>query len=533
MLVFIQKMLKMLDESRMLLYNYIMMKKNILIISILLITFCGSSLFSQRVIPIAGCNLIVQEITNEDINLKTISKAPNWFAGVFAGVDVNNPTKFVLNMGGTEQNSPGDVTKWNGLRPVYTYAKYLDYDTYIYYTKNAEGYWVNSDPFLNETEKLAGNGPVPVQNIIPAQFAGEFLSVDGKFWSCWQEITDTSVDGMNNFHMTRKFSSPDVSIAMKYPYTYDYEAEYMARLNAANIAGVTVHNIGKSREEHELFVVEICDPNAKPEQLKDRPVVLMFSNEQGSESEGGWVINGAMNFLMSDDDAAKNILKKVSFLFIPILDPVGWSTSTYAGMTYDFRYQGTKIRPEVVAYANFINEWNGDHEKRLDIAMNILNIECNEGPNVFCPMLESNQHDEIDALNKFFLPQLEKLQGVKTSPNYWIQWGFSSNRFAGWCAYMWGAIQMSYEVNSRYPGKILPLNEMNTLGESFVTALEKYFETDEYERAYPKMEKHRASQTALRKEMLPGYLDSEERYAGKPNYDVDALRDFRIVGRGF
>jgi len=507
---------------------------NICALSALLL-FLANTAFSAdttdniSIIPTAGCNLVIDS-AQDDINLKATSST-NWFAGVFKGFDITKPTTLTLDMYGTE----GDVRKWEGLYPVYTYANHFDYNTYIYYAKNDDGYWVSSDPFLKGEAKLAGNGKTPIQTAIPELYAEEFLSEDGKYWSACGELKDTKINiGSNTFTITNQFNSPDAFIAMKYPYSYDYELAYIEKLKHANIPGVTVHEIGKSEKDHKLFVIQVSDPNATAEELKKRRVVLMYANEDGNEPDGSWVVNGAMNFLISGSDEAKKILKDVTFLFLPLLDPTGWSNSTYAAMTYDFKYEVNKpIRPEVLSYAKFIIDWCGEKENRLDVVVNLHNVECNEAPNVLCPILEGNQTEEIDNLNKFLLPRLEKLQEIKVGHGYWIVGGFSSNRLAGWSAYFWSNIQIAYEINSRYPENRLSLDGLNILGKSFVISLSEYFNSDGYERAFPLMEKYRYAQIKTRKESLPEYLSIESKFANQPNYNIEDMRNSRILNRGF
>ena len=471
-----------------------------------------------KVIDTAGCNIaIVEETDTNTYSLESTSGAHNWFAGVLEGLDTSNPTTFSLCMDGTgTPESPGDVSKWDGLWPVYTYGKYWDYNTYIYYTKNADGYWVSSDIFAKD--KLAGNGKTPEQKVILTELSEEFLSEDGNYWSAWQEIQDTKINvGSNIFTLTKQFNSPNTSLAMRIPYTYDYEYEYMKKLKQANVSGVTVHEIGKSIRNHNLYVVEVSDSTASEEELKDRRVVLMYANEDGDEPDGCWVVNGAMNHLIqgiqNNDKEVKKILSEVTFLFIPLLDPVGWSNSTYGDMTYVFdknklfnvdtetrEITDVAPRPEVVKYMKLINNWIGDIDwlqesgKRLDVVVNLHNIECNEGENIFCPIVDNNQSEFINGLNKVIL---SNLVDVQTSETVWLR-GFATSRLMSWCSEYWGSIQAAYEINSRYPQNRLSLYDLDKLGKSLVCAFDIYLKSDAYEKALPYIEKQVSIQKGLR-----------------------------------
>ena len=484
--------------------------------------------FKMKIIPTAGCNLsIVDEISNNNYSLSITSGVHNFFAGVFEDLDTANPTTFSFDMTNEETfEDQGNVSKWDGLYPVYSYGN-LSYDTYIYYTKNDDGYWVSSDPFAKD--KLAGNGKTPVQGVIPAEFAEEFLSEDGNYWSAWQDIKDTKImQGMNRFTITRQFSLPNAVLSMRAPFTYDYMFEYMKRLKETAVSGVTVHNIGKSIEDHDLYIVQISDPNATIEDLKDRRVILMYANEDGDEPDGCWVVNGAMNYLIqgiqNNDKEVSKILSEVTFLFLPMLDPVGWSNSTYAAITYGFSTNDyVYIRPEILSYARFIIDWISEKGNRLDVVVNLHNVECNEAPNVLCPILEGNQINEIEALNNYVLNKIEKLQpSIKLSRSYWIIGGFSSNRLAGWCSYFFGNIQMAYEINSRYPENRLSLGDLSILGKSFVISFTDYLDSDEYERVLPHIDKRLAGQLALYADLAHEYRDG----------DI-MMQNYGILGRGF
>ena len=461
-----------------------------------------------KTLDTAGCNLSIAEVQGGNTYLlSNTSKAHNWFSGVFSGIGTASPTTFIIDMKDTgTPESPGDVKKWEGLWPVYTYAKYWDYNSYIYYTKNKEGYWVSSDPFLIEDAKLAGNGKTPIQNVIMDELADEFLSSDGAYWSAWAEIKNTRPNRDNTFQITKQFHSSDVSIAMKYPYNFDYEQEYMDRLENANISGVTVHKIGKSIRKHNLYVVEIRDPEATEEELRNKRVVLMYANEDGDEPDSSWVVDGAMSYLaqglLHDDKQVKDILKDVTFLFIPLLDPVGWSNATYGAMAYDFSYNMEYNRFEVLSYIKFIINWCGIKERRLDVALNIHNIECNEGSNVLSPHIDDRYWEDAVALKKIIL---ENLPDVKTGNDVWVT-GFFYKRFSHWCTDHWGGVPVLFEVNSRYPEKRLYQKDMAGLGQDFALVFEKYFKSEEYERVLPIIEKKYAEQTNARNEYWSSQL---------------------------
>ena len=482
------------------------------IYSLILLLSSGLLLFANvKVIDTAGCNLaIVGETAQNTYSLESISRVHNWWSGVFNGLDTKNPTTFILDMTNTGTRvSPGDVSNWDGLYPFYSYGRYWDYNNFIYYIKNDDGYWVSSDVFAKN--RLAGNGKTPIQNVIPAALADEFLSENENYWSSWQEIKDTKINvGSNTFTMTKQFNSQNAAISFRVPYTYDYQFQYMRKLTVANIPGVTVYDIGNSSSttnKQRLYVVEISDQNAAETELKDRPVVLMYANEDGNEPDSCWVINGAMNYLIqgiqNNDIEVKKILSEVTFLFVPMLDPMGWRDSSYGEMAYSFYVSDYRsywrIREEAVSYATFINDWCGDKGRRLDIVTSLHNIECAEGPNVMFPIVDTwYDGDYVEQLREMLLGGFGE---YKTSKTVWM-YGLMFRRFNGWCMDKWGSIPLLSEVNSRYPVNRLNMLDMDKLGEMYVKGYYNYLLSDDYDKAMVYITRKYSLQTERRNQFL-------------------------------
>ena len=491
-------------------------------------------------ISFPGANMdILNVVSKTELNLKLKKKVPNWFLGIIFGVDTEDITTLCLNM---SENSTSlgraDVGKWEGLRPVYTYGSHIYYSDFIYYTKGDDGFWVSSDPFLFGNDKLAGNDRLPVQEILFEGLEEYALSEDGKYWSAWMEIEDAYPDSYSDsFTMRESFKQKLVTVAIRVPYSYDYEWQYMLKLKEVKRTGVKVHEIGKSVEGRDLYIVEINDPKATEEELKDRRVVLIYANEDGDEPDSSWVTQGIINFLISDSDEAKQLLKEVSFLCIPMLDPDGWAHSTYGELTYSFAPEDflKYIRPEAASYASFINSWCGDRNMRLDLVVNLHNIECNEGPNVMFPLIDINYMEHAEKLNDFFL---KNLTDVKTSSVVWAHGSFY-DRFSGWCQRQWGSIITLCEINSRYPQNRLSLKDMDELGKSFALLCGEYFKTDAYEDILPRIEMtyeyHKTKRNNYLSEAKKRDSDvSSDEYLISPSINLHDLPPlYTIIGLGY
>lgn len=182
-------------------------------------------LSAPLVIPQDGFNLkIVEHITPTYFVVKLTSPVHNWFAGTFTNIPTDQEVTIGLSLQEVDTGiNKADVSKWQGLRPVMTYANPAAYETYEWFTKDENERWVSSDPFKVGEEKFAGTGVVPIQRSVPKNVAEQFLSKDGKYWSAWREVDNTEViPNLNIFRIKQRFALRTVTVAMRVPFTYTY-----------------------------------------------------------------------------------------------------------------------------------------------------------------------------------------------------------------------------------------------------------------------------------------------------------------------
>ena len=140
--------------------------------------------------PTEGCNFTVEDVLSPcHAVLSLSSHVHNIFIGVMTNLSTSEETCLGFSMTSNDSaTSKADVSKWINLKSIYSYAPFADYDSYVWYRKDADGRWVSSDPFATGASRFAGKGELPTQNVVPAELSKAFLSPDGTYWSTFADI---------------------------------------------------------------------------------------------------------------------------------------------------------------------------------------------------------------------------------------------------------------------------------------------------------------------------------------------------------
>lgn len=412
--------------------------------------------------PQDGFNLLVREFASPThVVLTLATPSHGWFAGTFTNLPLGQPVTFGFSLDGQDDLEPANVSKWKGLRPVTTYTDPTLYDSYIGYIKGADGRWRANDLFRRGQAADAGDGLVPVQQVIPPDLATQFLSNDGAAWYPWREMTAAhALTGVNIFRMTETFTQPTATLAMRVPYTYQYLQSFLGRLKAAQFPGVSLDLLGQTPGGHTLTVIRLepLDPAAAP---ADRPTILAYAREHATEHDSSWVVEGMLYWLLSDDPAARSARQQYDWLLIPLLDPDRAAQARFTNA--DLFLAVPPIRPEAVAYATYLVNWV-DAGHRLDLAINLHNVECTEGPHLFSPLINKLRQPAVARWHQRLYAAVEDA-GFTTGTPSWCRVGMQRGRLAGWCFHAFRTADLAYEVNSRVPGDTLEPPQLRQLGQ--------------------------------------------------------------------
>jgi len=465
--------------------------------------------------PVNGFNLkVIDRPAPNIIVVKPDPPIHHWFAGKLTNLPVGEKVEIRIDMKGCDIGGLiADTGKWDGLRPVYTYADPEQYATYEWYRRDDKGQWRSGDPFKQGDARLAGSEKTPAQTVIPAAQAAQFLGEDGAFWSPWGEIEGgTSNTATRTFTFNITPAAPEMTIAIHPPYLLQYERQMIARLKAAHLPGVFVDELGQSTAGNPLYMIRVDDPDdPTPVQITlpekptittvqlggrdwkvtaDHPTVeiaadagaawgekrLVFLNarEHPSEHTGSWVVLGALQALIADTPEAKRLRKKTTWLLQPIYDPDGVDE-----LLFDPRCDECRIisstptqeytLPEVLAYLYYLRAF-ANAGWFFAASASFYCMECNEGNPMSCPFAEGAERNHAIAFNHYWFHRLQ-MAGIPAGPDgTWDGTGSLPARLATGCGDRYRTLPIVYEVNDRFPRKRLTLEGVEALGGDFVSA---------------------------------------------------------------
>jgi len=450
------------------------------------------------IVPQDGFNLQIDEqITPTYVTVQIPPPTHNWFAGVFTNLPVGAPVTIGLSLAGNgQENMPADVTKWVGLRPVFTYADPAQYESYEWFVKEADGRWTSGDPLKTGEARYAGAGEMPEQKIVPGELASQFLSADGHYWSPWREVDDTEVlTNVNVFRIRQTFALPQATVAMRKPYTYTYLQTVITRLQAAKLPGVFVDEPGETPGGRKLQIIRLTDPQ---DPLANQQTIFVTAREHANEPAGSWVIQGMLRMLLSDEGKALRAHR--TWMLLPILDPDGSADAEYERITELFRKTDVPKTPlEVRHYARYMTQYIADGGQ-LELSLSLHNVEATECANLFCPLMDMAAIEATTALNEALFSDLRE-QGftVGDSSNSWYK-GFLSFRFYAWCTKRFQSLDLVYEINDRYPDHSLNSEQLARLGGIMASRLVAWTESETgrawHERTAAFLAKHRQQREA-------------------------------------
>jgi hypothetical protein len=351
------------------------------------------------------------------------------------------------------------VPEWSqknwSLNPVYTDAQNLD---------GAATF----SPSMPTKQTIAHNGPV----------------LPDTTGQSWHYISDVWNDAYT-LSFVQHFEGDSVYVAMRVPRTPAYNESFLKQL-ALNPAA-TVADIGRSQTGRPLLIAQIGTPKI------DKPCILLYAQEHADEQDAGWVAQGALEYLASDAPDAADLQNHFTFLVIPMLDPDATAAGVHQAMISSFLVGRTT--PESIAYANWFQKWV-DRGNRLDLVIDLHNVQSGEGPHVFCPLIEgAGVRGTLSlAVHKMLVENMQEAgYGMRANPQ---MRGWLPDRLGGWLSHNYGPLSIAYEVNSQAPERHLALAEIKTMGAVFVQTVAQFFASDHGKATLAEVDSRRAQRSA-------------------------------------
>jgi hypothetical protein len=335
------------------------------------------------------------------------------------------------------------VMNWWSLNPLYCYGNNLDgIDATDSIARNA----------ASESSR-AWNGPT-----LPDTHGQK-----------WHHMPNAWMGTPHTFSFVHHFETDGCYIAMRAPYTPNFNERYLASIAAR--PEVHLHVAGKSKEGRPLQVVEIGNGSRTA-----NPCVLLYGREHADEQDSSWAVKGAIDFLLSDSPESVALRDRFTFLAVPVLDPDGAVAGRYANITDSF--QAFQETPESIAYSGFFRQWV-QAGKRLDLVLNFHNHESAEVPEEFsCALAEPKRnaprHSECAAINAQLTADLSNA-GYLVAPFKPMQTYFSF-RLGGWLMGYYGPLHLLYELNTQAPKRHLTILDTEAIGANVVHSVATIFD---------------------------------------------------------
>jgi hypothetical protein len=294
-----------------------------------------------------------------------------------------------------------------------------------------------------------------------------FFEPDANGQSKWQFMKDCHVDDPKNITYTWHFTQSSAYVALRVPYTLEYQQRYLASLPKQK--GLDIITIGHSAEGRPLTLIKIGRGDEQAE--KENPCILMYAREHCDEPDSSWAVQGALRFLISNSPEAEKIRQKFTFLLIPMLDPDGWARGVHENIFQSF----SVVKPTIESqrYAEWF-EKRVNRLGRLDVAVNVHNPApgCRWQVMLDVAPPDPSGLEECVAINRFVRASLidSHLRVLPRIPKKAVV----PNRMSGWLSTAFGCLPVLYEISGQNESFLPSLSVAQTGGISVIKGISQY-----------------------------------------------------------
>jgi hypothetical protein len=230
-------------------------------------------------------------------------------------------------------------------------------------------------------------------------------SYDNIHWERIKRVNYTTKT--HSFTFNETFKNNQVWIAYAHPYTFSKEVEFIDLVRSK--PNIKIAKIGNSRELRDINLLTITDESVSDSKKK---VVFITALQHAGEYPGGFIVEGMVNYLLSEGPVPDEVRKKTIFKIVPMLNPDG----IYHGMT---RYNAANedlnaewddditdtihapVEPEVACVKEWLRDWF-KQGRTIDIHIDLHSQSQQGGDNVMHMPVEGMLRDFCNKLNKYF-----------------------------------------------------------------------------------------------------------------------------------
>ncbi len=277
----------------------------------------------------------------------------------------------------------------------------------------------------------------------------------------WLRIEDTEYDSAaHTFYFTQRFDREPVWIAYAHPFPYSRLNELLSRIQDNTY--VSLDSLAQSVDGRVVSMVTITDPAAEDESKKN---ILLMALQHAGEDAGGFMAEGMIDFLLSDDPEASEAKEKFIFNIIPMMNPDG----IYHGISrYNLEMEdlnniwtdNSRAQPPVTGVKNWVVK-QYEAGNRIDLFIDIHNHTQFYTYNVF--IFQDHTLDSLVTVMDKYWPTRIWHSGFEGSSCAW----FLENNIPS------GTIELSQSRIDN--GDYLTIDDYFSYGEGTVRALLEYY----------------------------------------------------------
>ena len=333
-------------------------------------------------------------------------------------------------------HNPVNGNKWTNLNPVYMNGGSLD-----------------------ELDAFTSQPPPAFERPIQAVNGAWLGDTSGQRWHF---IEDATVEG-HRLTLTHRFTDDRVWIAMRYPFTTGYLRAWLddiERRAAAEGLNLRRYEIGDTVGGYPMTILTVGEDRDRP-----RPTMLFYAREHAEDHDASFTVQGAAEFLVSDDPEAQRLRDRFTFVLIPMIDPEGAALGRHDRIRGTFYPDADDRSPEARLYHGWLTTWTREHGQSVDFVINLHNYESDEVPHVHCWVL-----DDTPPTQRFperVADRMDRGAFVVRPPD---GSGYTRNRFSTMVQEATGAATFGWLVNAQAEQRHLTIWELRDIGKRFVLA---------------------------------------------------------------
>ncbi|MFH2059869.1 MAG: M14-type cytosolic carboxypeptidase [Pseudomonadota bacterium] len=293
-----------------------------------------------------------------------------------------------------------------------------------------------------------------------------------------------------NYTFKVKPETDSAWVALSYPALPSHTESWINTYkNRPDLEIETVYNTSKG------YPVYVLIATSKDTSGKAKKNILVYGQEHNNEQTGGWACQGLVEFLMSGNPVAQNLLRNCVFIIVPDLSPnatasggvfdpdSGYPSTIYNPAAYTRFHPGSLVHlsQEAKAIWNRIFKF-ASSSGRIDLS---INIHKGGVENLWSAFDQNDpQSVNFDKIVKSFLPG----SGAKWVPNkrhgYSIGKthhippdGWPMIRLGGRCWEVWRTRHFIYELSegSAKDNYLYSLDGLKYMGKALALAVNKYY----------------------------------------------------------